>query len=95
MNDFKNAENPSFLDDATEDEFMLNDLDVAMLFEGDIEYDSNEDLPGFGNIADRKWKPKVGPFVQIPYTFPDTTSARDKAEIAKTVKEFRTKTCIK
>ena len=45
-------------------------------------------------IKDKKW-PKTNEFVTIPFTFPSTASKQDKADIARVVKEFERKTCIR
>ncbi len=92
--DYENAQNPSFIDEATQAEFLLNLKSIQNIFEGDIEYDSDSDLPDNVNRQTLKWQ-KDNHFVKIPYTFPSTASSKDKAKIAKTIIEFRRKSCIK
>ena len=74
----------------------VND-DIDALFEGDIilnEIDVDGVFDDVTSKAGAKW-PKVDELVNIPYTFPSTATKQDKADIARVVEEFRTKTCIR
>ena len=60
-------------------------------------FDANEENGQFDDVTlrkDAKW-PVVNDIITIPYTFPSTATKQDKADIARVVKEFETKTCIR
>ena len=42
----------------------------------------------------KKW-PKLGEYVVVPFTFPSSSSEQQKADVARTVVEFRNKTCVR
>ena len=53
---------------------------------------------GYGeaiNIAARKWPKSADGFVYVPFSFPPTASDEEKSAIARTVTEFKNKTCIR
>ena len=92
--DFINADKPQFRREATGGE--INN-DTESVFEGDIMLDTDGEDEGFDDVTtrkDAKW-PKLNDTVTVPYTFPSTASKQDKADIARVVKEFETKTCIR
>jgi hypothetical protein len=95
IEDYRNAENPMFVNIATGDELTLNAENGTILFEGDLVFDNNDELADFVASTTFKWNTKVEPFLLIPYTFPAGLSVQNKAQIAKTVREFRIKTCVK
>ena len=71
--------------------------DTEDVFEGDIILDSPRQGGVFEDVTtikDRKW-PKRNDLVTIPFTFPSSASKQDKADIARVVKEFERKTCIR
>ena len=71
--------------------------DTEDVFEGDIMLDSPRQGGVFEDVTtikDRKW-PKVNDLVTIPFTFPSSASKQDKADIARVVKEFERKTCVR
>lgn len=81
---------------------MLDSFTDDSVFEGDIEIDETDDL-GNDNVSlsdftthkEYKWDTKVGPFLKIPFTIPDGLCDQDKAQIARAVQEFRSKTCVR
>ena len=86
--DFENAEKL----DLTMQENKLHYYESG-LFEGDIMVDE-----GYGeaiNIAARKWPKSADGFVYVPFSFPATASEEEKSAIARTVTEFKNKTCIR
>ena len=100
--DFQNAQNSSFLVPTTRDESIFNNLTDSNLFEGDLEVDNIDDfkniissLNDFVTNKDYKWNNRSGPFLKLPYTIPDGLGKYDKAQIARAVWEFRSKTCVK
>ena len=95
IDDYRNAENPSFISVATGDELTLNADNSTLLFEGDLEFENDDELSDFVTSTTLKWNTKVEPFLLIPYTIPAGLSVQNKAQIAKTVREFRIKTCVK
>ena len=54
----------------------------------------NDILDDVTTIMDKKW-PKINDTVTIPFTFPSSATKQDKADIARVVKEFESKTCIR
>ena len=100
--DFRNAQNISFLEQTIRDESIFNNLTNSNIFEGDIEVDNIEDfgndfssLNDFVSNNDYKWNMRSGPFLKLPFTIPSGLSTDDKAQIARVVWEFRSKTCVK
>ena len=100
--DFQNAQNISFLEPTTRYESIFNNLSDTNLFEGDIEVDHIDDfendvvsLNDFVTNNDYKWSNRSGPFLKLPFTLPSGLSTVDKAQIARAVWEFRSKTCVK
>ena len=100
--DFQNAQNKSFLEPTTRHESIFNNLTDTNLFEGDIEVDHIDDFENevfsfndFVSNNDYKWNNRSGPFLKLPYTLPSGLSTGDKAQIARAVWEFRSKTCVK
>ena len=86
--DFENAENL----DLTMQENKVHYYESG-LFEGDIMVDD-----GYGeaiNIAARKWPKSADGLVYVPFSFPPTASEDEKSAIARTVTEFKNKTCIR
>ena len=79
----------------SKNEIALNNLSIPGIFEGDIEYDTDHDLGDIVSQTVRKWNTKSGPFVIIPYTIPSKLTQKQRVQIAKAIREFRTKTCIK
>ena len=55
----------------------------------------NFSLNDFVTNKDYKWDNRSGPFLKLPYTLPNGLSSYDKAQIARAVWEFRSKTCVK
>ena len=100
--DFRNAQNISLLEQTTRDESIFNNLTNNNIFEGDIEVDNVEDFQNdFSSFNDfvtnesYKWNMRSGPFLKLPFTIPSGLSTEDKAQIARVVWEFRSKTCVK
>ena len=90
--DFSNANNPQYIRESFGGE---DNDDIEAVFEGDIMMpDDNTGLDDVTTLKDKKW-PKVDEIVTLPYTFPSTASKEDKADIARVVKEFELKTCIR
>ena len=92
--DFVNAANPQFVRPTFGGE---ENHDTENVFEGDIIMESLEESFGFDDVTtlkDKKW-PKVNDTVILPFTFPSSTSKEDKADIARVIKEFEQKTCIR
>ena len=90
--DFSNANNPLYIRESFGGE---DNDDIEGVFQGDIIIP--DDDTGFDDVTtlkDKKW-PKVNELVTLPYTFPSTASKEDKADIARVVKEFEQKTCIR
>ena len=92
--DFANAENPQFarVSKGGEVNYDTNDL-----YEGDIMITSSDGDGGLDDVTtimDKKW-PKINDTVTIPFTFPSSATKQDKADIARVVKEFESKTCIR
>ena len=102
LEDFHNAQNVTFLQPTTENENSFNALNESMLYEGDIVYDNTDDIGDNVNFTSDtiseekyKWTTKNGPFLIVPVAIPQGLSDQDKAQIAKAIWEFRSKTCIK
>ena len=81
---------------------MFNNITDSNIFEGDIEVDNIDDfendfssLNDFVTNEDYKWNMRSGPFLKLPFTIPSGLSTDDKAQIARVVWEFRSKTCVK
>ena len=90
--DFSNANNPRYIRESFGGE---DNDDIEGVFQGDIIIP--DDDTGFDDVTtlkDKKWT-KVNEIVTLPYTFPSTASKEDKADIARVVKEFELKTCIR
>ena len=64
------------------------------VFEGDIILDDYDYVDEVTTDVKKKW-PKTGDVVIIPFTFPEDASEQERADIARTVQEFQTKTCIR
>ncbi len=100
--DFHNAQNITFIGVATQNEISFNNLNDSSIFEGDIEVDETDNLRPFNSSLDdivsqveRIWNTRNGPFVEIPYTIPNGITDHGKAEVARAIFEFRSKTCVK
>ena len=92
--DFRNAEDERFY--RIPEALNHNANNDSEMFEGDIlleEADSGYNAQLITDI-NKKW-PKVGEYVIVPFTFPSTASDQAKADIARMVLEFRTKTCVR
>ena len=66
------------------------DVDFINDFENDI-----SSLNDFVTNKDYKWNNRSGPFLKLPYTIPNNLGKYDKAQIARAIWEFRSKTCVK
>ena len=64
------------------------------VFEGDIILDDYDYVGEVTTDVKKKW-PKSGDVVIIPFTFPADASEQERADIARTVQEFESKTCIR
>ena len=62
------------------------------MFEGDIIPDPPGDVI---NIKERKWPKAADGKVYIPISFPDSATKIERAAIARTIMEFKNKTCIR
>ena len=97
LEDFKNAKDMDFSGEGDQDEDGSPDR-----FEGDIDLshsdknamDTGVKLREVVGSASRKWPKRYG-FVKVPYTLPSGLSMKRKADIAKAIIEFETKTCIR
>ena len=90
--DFQNAEDERFVR-ASNDVETSNDTNLN-IFEGDIildDYDYHYDI----TTNENKIWPKSGDVVIVPITFPSDASLQEKADIARVVREFANKTCIR
>jgi len=73
------------------------------LFEGDIQLSEEErqvleerGIPGLREVTGRwKWPKSADGLVRVPYKIPSGLSKERRGDIAKTVKEFKDKTCIR
>ena len=90
--DYENAKNFTFQRIAKG--FEMNNDSSPNIFEGDIVLDDFDYVGEVTTDIERKW-PKSGEFVIIPFTFPPDASEQQRADIARVVLEFETKTCIR
>ena len=90
--DYENAKNSTFQRIAKG--FEMNNDSSPNIFEGDIVLDDFDYVGEVTTDIERKW-PKSGEFVIIPFTFPPDASEQQRADIARVVREFETKTCIR
>ena len=90
--DYENAKNVTFQRIAKGFE-TNNDSDLE-IFEGDIILDDYDYTGEVTTDVDKKW-PKNGDVVIIPFTFPADASEQERADIARAVQEFESKTCIR
>ena len=93
---FEDANEIPISNDMDHDEDLSSDL-----FEGDVILNDEERAALEDGIdlrevvqSHKKWSITNG-IVKVPYTFPSGLDRATKAEIAKVIKEFKTKTCIR
>ena len=72
----------------------MNNDSSSQLFEGDMLLDNYDYIGEVITNVNRKW-PKVGEVVIVPFTFPSDASEQQRADIARVVQEFESKTCIR
>ena len=90
--DYRNAQNATF--HRTPKGFEMNNDRSIEIFEGDMLLDNYDYIGEVIIDVNRKW-PKVGEVVIVPYTFPFYASEQQRADIARVVQEFESKTCIR
>ena len=90
--DYENANNITFY--RTAEGFEVNNDSSIDIFEGDMLLDDYDYIGEVITDVRKKW-PKLGDIVIVPFTFSSDASEQQRADIAKVVKEFETKTCVR